>query len=458
MPRIQTWSIDGMRCASCERLIAQKLRDLPGVEEADVSLRQRRAGIRLAEDAPVPSVDALNGLFESHGYRFREDGAATTRAPRTSCDIATASPRSTLRHRLFRAAIFVAIAGAGVSIFWGPLQRIMPNASSAASVTAMLGLGMIASVSSCLASTGGFLLAYASKQQRTNLIAIHGGRIAAFAIGGAALGGIGGTLPRITPNAAGIASLVLGGILLWAGLHMLDLVPSLAAIGIRPPKSLTAAADRLSTKDGRALTDVIAGAATFVLPCGFTQTAQMLAIASGSATAGSLLLTAFAVGTLPALASLTAVGRSASGSTARHLRLTAGAMLVIFAVIHIDGGLTLVGSRVTPLGTLQTIAQTRASVRSEMIAKNATEQVVRMTVTGSGYSPNSLTVNVGVPVKWIIDGTRASGCTGDIVVPALKIQRTLARGENIITFTPTAPGTIPFSCGMGMVRGAFTVI
>jgi plastocyanin domain-containing protein len=81
-----------------------------------------------------------------------------------------------------------------------------------------------------------------------------------------------------------------------------------------------------------------------------------------------------------------------------------------------------------------------------------------MAVTTSGYQPSTLTVKVGVPVRWEIDGQNVGGCTRDIVVPSLHIEKTLTKGQNLIAFTPTKTGTIPFSCGMGMVRGSINVI
>ena len=409
-----------MRCASCERVIVQILRELPGVEEAEVSFRQRRAGIRLADGATPPSVDAINKRLESHGYRFAPDAAISKSDSAGACKRGGLGP---FGPRVFRAILLVAAFGFAASVLWGPAQHVIPNVSSAASVTVMIGLGLVASLSSCLASTGGFLLAYAAKKRNVNLVAVHAGRFAAFVLGGALLGGIGGMLPAITPRAAGTLSLVFGGVLLWAGLHLLDLAPSLAAVGIRPPKRLVRLADRsAASARGGCIADLVAGAATFALPCGFTQTAQMLALASGSALTGAGLLGAFALGTLPALAGVTAFGRSAGGGTAKNLKFAAGAILVVFSVIHIDGGLTLVGSRMTLLGALGSFAKTPSASEISTPARSATEQIVRMSVTGSGYAPNRITVTAGVPVKWIIDGRGADGCTRNIVVPSYGIE------------------------------------
>jgi plastocyanin domain-containing protein len=91
------------------------------------------------------------------------------------------------------------------------------------------------------------------------------------------------------------------------------------------------------------------------------------------------------------------------------------------------------------------------------VVNTANAQVINMTIDYSGYSPNSFKLKKGVPVKWIIDGTKASGCTNGIMSPDLNIRENIHSGENIIEFTPEEAGTFNFSCFMGMVRGKFIV-
>lgn len=50
-----------------------------------------------------------------------------------------------------------------------------------------------------------------------------------------------------------------------------------------------------------------------------------------------------------------------------------------------------------------------------------------------------------------------NGCNNSIIIPAYGIEKPLAVGDNIIEFTPTESGTIPFSCWMGMIRSSITV-
>jgi sulfite exporter TauE/SafE len=318
----------------------------------------------------------------------------------------------------------------------------------------MVGLGVVASLSSCLASTGGYLLAVGSRNpSKSKTLAIHAGRLAAFAVGGAALGAIGGSLPAISPAWVGILALVLGVGFLLVGLNLLELAPSLARLGIALPSGLHRFGDRVAaSKSGFA--PFLVGAVTFVLPCGFTQTAQALALASGSAGRGFLLLVAFSLGTLPVLLGITWFGTAA---TLRHrmVRLVAGSVLVLFAFSQIDGGLTVLGSPVTVSTAVAALRPTPAAIAPVPVGG---EQVIRMTVANGTFQPNALTVKNGTPVQWDIDGKDISGCANSIVVPSYGISVKLAQGPNVIRFTPKGPGTIPFSCGMGMIRGTITVI
>jgi plastocyanin len=85
-------------------------------------------------------------------------------------------------------------------------------------------------------------------------------------------------------------------------------------------------------------------------------------------------------------------------------------------------------------------------------------QTVEMHVKYSGWDPSTIHIKAGARVTWIIWGDEVTSCTNRIVVPILSISQALTAGKNVITFTaPSAAGTVPFSCWMGMVRGQFTV-
>ena len=80
-----------------------------------------------------------------------------------------------------------------------------------------------------------------------------------------------------------------------------------------------------------------------------------------------------------------------------------------------------------------------------------------MSVTNRGFEPSALKIKGNVPVSWVVMGDQVSGCTNKIIIPSLDIAKNINSGENIISFMPTDTREIPFSCGMGMVRGKFIV-
>lgn len=462
MSRIYIWRVHGMHCASCERIIEQAFAKLPHLEEIEVSLRQKQVGLRLNDTAPEPDISAIERELAPLGYQFTpESREERGSAPAKTADCAlpgTATTNAPLRRRLFRAVAALGAIGLIAAVLLPVFRGIIPSVSAGASFGALFVFGVIASVSTCLASTGGFLLAYTSSSPGIrNVIGVHIGRIAGFVIGGGVLGLIGSAIPSVSTGAYGVLALALGIAFLVIGLHHLDLAPSLASLGIRIPKRISGFADRVRASQ-HPLASIGVGMATFVLPCGFTQTAQALALASGSPVRGAFMMGAFALGTLPVLAGISSIGRFAS---LKHpvVRLTIGAILVAFAFGQIDGGLTVLGARVTPGSLAGNVASAFSAPSSGQGAAEPgdTEQVVRMTVAYGTYQPKNLTIKAGVPVRWEIDGQDVGGCARDIIVPSLKIKKTLVRGKNVITFTPTKPGTIPFSCGMGMIRGSFTV-
>lgn len=459
MKHILTWRISGMHCASCERLIEQELRSIPGVTDVEVSLTQERAGISYETDI-VPDFSSAFATLGKQGYSFEQE---TTETPSKQhhtnvCAIPSVETKPFSKETWLRALIAFIGTSLVFLVILRPLLQRVPSINSGASVAAIFGLGIVASLSTCLASTGGYLLAFSTKKpSKTRTAIIHLGRLSSFAVGGFLLGTLGGSLPVLGSGFYGTLALVLGIGFLIAGLNLLNLSPSLAKLGIRIPKSFANKADRIA-ESNHSITPFLVGASTFILPCGFTQTAQALTLASGDGIRGLVIMLSFALGTLPVLGGLTFFG---SLATLKHqtVRLIAGSALVLFAISQINGGLVLLGSPITPSTLTNTVfAKQAKNPPAATDTINPSEQIIRMSVTASGYKPSALTVKAGIPVRWEIDGNGAGGCTRDIVVPSLNIEKTLTKGTNLITFTPKTPGTIPFSCGMGMVQGTIRVI
>jgi YHS domain-containing protein/plastocyanin len=86
-------------------------------------------------------------------------------------------------------------------------------------------------------------------------------------------------------------------------------------------------------------------------------------------------------------------------------------------------------------------------------------EIQRATIVINGqYQPATVTIRAGRPVELTFVRQEASGC-GDVVqFPSLGVKRTLKTGEKaVVSFTPSKPGTVPFTCGMSMYRGQVVV-
>ena len=80
------------------------------------------------------------------------------------------------------------------------------------------------------------------------------------------------------------------------------------------------------------------------------------------------------------------------------------------------------------------------------------------TTLNAGSLPD-LSVIAGLPVQWTVHVSEEmlNGCNYQVVLPAWDVRHTFVPGENVIRFTPRAPGRFPYSCWMGMIRGTVEV-
>jgi plastocyanin domain-containing protein len=81
--------------------------------------------------------------------------------------------------------------------------------------------------------------------------------------------------------------------------------------------------------------------------------------------------------------------------------------------------------------------------------------VPRLTiVVDGGYSPNTVRVRPGQPVRLVFDRRDASSCSEEVVFPDFGIRKYLPTGQKTtIELTPPRAGSFPFTCGMSMLRG-----
>jgi sulfite exporter TauE/SafE len=205
-------------------------------------------------------------------------------------------------------------------------------------------IGIIASLSSCLAVVGGLILSLSAKIAKDDngstkkpFILFHAGRLLGFAILGGILGLIGKTI-----GVSFIFSTILG---LLASVVMILLGINL--LGILKKSTVTLPSNIFSffrKIEHTTWAPIMVGIGTFFLPCGFTQSMQISALSSQSFMSGLLIMFSFALGTLPVLA-LLSFG-SVSFAHSKHAPLffkSVGVVVVIFALFNLINSLVVIG-------------------------------------------------------------------------------------------------------------------
>ncbi len=445
-----------MHCPSCEKLLEGEFKNIPDVQDARVNWKTNSAEIFFVDEKP--DFEEIRKTAEKFGYTVFENEPADSAVKR----------KATWKEWLKAGLIILAILFL-YRIFQGAgFLRTLSIGNTSLSYGASFLVGLVASVSSCLAVVGAVVISFSEKYQsekksfyegavQPNLL-FHVGRLGTFFILGGLLGAVGGEL-NISGNFVSIYTIIIAFVMGWLGLNILGLAPTLAAVGIKMPKKFSARWEDLKKSEHKAAPFVLGGL-TFFLPCGFTQSMQLFALASGSFLVGGLSLLFFALGTVP---SLLILGVAASWTKNRGFSLfqkVAGILILIFAAYTLNSGFALKGVKTNVIssnGSKQDSLVKNDPPKIKNKSSDQSEQIVTMKVTSSAFEPNVLRVRQGVPIKWIIDGINVTGCTSSIVVPSLEISKNLKFGENIIRFTPMKKGEIPFSCGMGMVHGKFLV-
>lgn len=352
------------------------------------------------------------------------------------------------------------------------------------SIFSALVLGLVAGTSSCLAVSGGLLLSIVgkahdrlgamSKKTRTRFtIMFVVGRIVSYGLLGGLIGWLGSSF-TFSSTATGIITLIAAAYMIIAGLEMLEMAPKWLKCAIpRPPKWLS---NRIMDSDGNPhmIAPFLLGAATFFLPCGFTQSLQIYALTTASFWTGATILAAFAIGTAPALLALGFASGALSGKKGKWVLKFAGVLILFLAIGNIQNGLTLMGhpiefasaSTPTPAVTGYKVVSpgTNAAAEAPTGADQAVDQngVQRLNVTLTDsapyYAPSDvLSVQAGKPVRLEIDG-KAGGCRSVFQISGLDVQMLLNKEQNVTEFTPTKPGSYTFSCSMGMYRGTLNVL
>lgn len=350
-------------------------------------------------------------------------------------------------------------------------------------LTAVLVTGLFAGGVSCAAVQGGLLTGLLARQRAAeHAVPVPAGRhgsrepeprphgfaddlapVGGFLAGklvshvalGALLGAVGGAV-QLSVGTRTALQLVAGAVIITLGLAQLG-VPGFRRVVLEPPQSWMRLV-RNRARSQSALAPALLGVATVLIPCGVTLSVQALALASGSALSGATIMGVFVLGTSPLFALLGYAARRAATAWRGRLATATGLVVVALGLYTLDGGLELAGSPLAASRVVQAFDTAEPADTSAVTTTAGGQQIVVTARTGS-YSPGEIRVRAGVPTTLVVRSDDAQGCVRSFLIPSRGIEEILpASGETTIALGVLEPGTVRYSCGMGMYTGTITAV
>ena len=427
--------IGGMTCPYCQARVQQALLGVPGVARAQVSYDRGTADVTL--DPEEATLATLCAAIEGAGYRLLD-------APERTSLLRAAG------YLLLMAALFMLLQATVL------LNRLAPGqlAQSGMGYGMLFLVGLMTSVH-CVAMCGGISLSQSlpggqaqakssTRQVLTPALLYNAGRVISYTLTGLIFGTLGmlfgaGLDTSLSVLAQAALKVVAGLLMLAMGLSLLGLFPALRRLRLRLPRL---------PKRLRPRGPLTVGLLNGLMPCGPLQAMQLAVLSSASPVRGALSMLAFSLGTVPLMLCIGLIGGKLNQRFARPMRIVSAILVVLMGMSMLVSGLALagVGVAATPMGE-DGVAAVQYGV-----------QYVYSEIDYGSYP--AITVQTGVPVEWTIHAEegKLTGCNNEIVIPAYGLTVPLQPGDNLVEFTPTQTGVIPYTCWMGMIRSSIYVV
>ena len=322
-----------MHCNACVLMTESELGDLSNITHVKSSLKNHSIEIEgdFGDKTPEQIAKELTIPLKPHGY--------------------TVSVERQVKEKKWSDFKFAVPIALGFGVIFVVLQKIglvnLVNSGNVTYGTAFV-IGIIASLSTCMAVVGGLVLSmsatFAKEGDRVRpQIMFHGGRIISFFILGGVIGAIGSAF-TLNTSATFALSLGIGIVMIILGINLLDVFQWAKKLQPSMPKFLSKHALGVS-KFNHTLTPLLLGIVTFFLPCGFTQSMQLYTLTTGSFLKGGLTMLAFALGTFPVLALVSFSSFSVKNSPKAGIFFkAAGLVVIMFALFNIINSLVVIGA------------------------------------------------------------------------------------------------------------------
>jgi sulfite exporter TauE/SafE len=308
-----------------------------------------------------------------------------------------------------------------------------------------------------LVQEGRLEMAEAKKYRIAAIAAFLAAKLIAYAILGAFLG-FAGSAFSLNPATQLLTTVAVSVFMVGAALNLLNIHPVFRYFALTPPRFLSRFIRRQS-KSGFFLTPVILGALTVFLPCGTTQAMMVLAIGSGHAVNGALIMASFILGTTPVFFLLGFIMTGARDLVADKFTKLAASVIILLAVWNLESAVTLTGSRWTIGNSLKLLKCAVSFCENPGADSVSAGTAAVITFSTHGYSIDKPVIKAGEKIRVKLVNQEAYGCIQAFTIPGVGVREVVRTGETKeIEFTaPDKPGELAFMCSMGMYRGTFIV-
>lgn len=323
----QEFFVEGMHCAACELLIEKKLSKIEGIDKVDAKLPESKVYIQSSKNF---DANELSKFVEAEGYKIVDKN--------TNPKVKTNEIASAAIIAAVVILIFLLIQKLGIVNIIGEGEITLPL---------IFMIGVVASLSTCMAVVGGLVLSLSSSYAQTGnkirpMILFHVARLIGFFVLGGFIGLIGSAF-TLSVSTTFILNIILFFVMLIMGINLLDIFPKAKNLQIKMPKFFGKNILKFENSQNP-VAPILLGIATFVLPCGFTQSIQLESLRSGNWFQGAITMLVFALGTLPVLAliSFASVKLSKTFQSGIFFK-TSGFIIIFFAIFNFIAALVAVG-------------------------------------------------------------------------------------------------------------------
>jgi len=324
----EKYFVEGMHCPSCEMYIESQFKDIKGVRNVKSNNKTQILTFDIDKDLDKEKmIEEINKKIEENGYKIKTEIVQQE------------------KNKTNQLSISLILASIILLFFLGIQKFALGENLFAQELTLpiVFVLGVIASISSCMAVVGSLVLSMSSVYAKENqglkpMFFFHISRLLSFFILGGVLGYI-GSLFLLSKSVEIVMGIILFLVMLFLGLNLLNINPWFRKLEFTLPKGIATSAIQ-STKLKSVFAPVFLGVITFFLPCGFTQAMQLNAVLTGNVLTSAMIMFVFALGTLPALLLITLSSkRIAQGKNAELFLKTAGFLVIFFAIYNLIGTL-----------------------------------------------------------------------------------------------------------------------